>query len=207
MKRLLLLLFCIVLSAQFAAAEGGNRTRFDIGPKLGVNLSELDGTGWQAGYKTNLLGGLFMSVRGDHLGVSIEGLFSQTTYVTGQDFNSIYHTYIEAGKDSLMHGRFRLSYFNIPVLVQLRILGRTWLQAGVQYSGVVSVKDMDAFLTDAEGLFNTGSMAGVAGLWIDVTKHVNVGARYVMSWTNLNQGSIAEHWNQRNIQLHLGFTL
>jgi hypothetical protein len=206
MKRLLLAaLGCIIFSFP-ASAQVGNRTRFDFGPKLGVNLSQLNGTGWQGGYKTNLLGGLFLSVHGDRFGVQMEGLFSQTTYTTGKDFNSIYHAYIQAGKDSLLNGRFRLSYFNIPVMAQVRILGRAWLQAGVQYSGVVSVQDLDGFLKDAEGLFNTGTLSGVGGLWIDVTRRINAGARYVMGWSDLNQGDIAEAWKQRNVQLHVGLT-
>lgn len=206
MKRLLIsALACIFFSAA-ASAQVGNRTRFDFGPKLGVNLSELNGTTWEGGYKANLLGGLFLSVHGDRFGVQAEGLFSQTTYVTGKDFNSIYHTYIEAGKDSLMNGRFRLSYFNIPVMAQVRILGRAWLQVGVQYSGIVSVQDLDAFVRDAEGLFKTGTISGVGGLWIDVTRRINAGARYVMGWSDLNNSSVAESWKQRNVQLHMGLT-
>jgi hypothetical protein len=206
MKRLLILILCCALLPQLAASQARGRTRFDFGPKLGVNLSQLNGTGWQGGYKTNLLGGLFLSVHGDRFGIQAEGLFSQTTYTTGKDFNSIYHTYIEAGKDSLLNGRFRLSYFNIPVMAQVRILGRAWLQAGLQYSGVVSVQDMDNFLHDAEGLFNTGTISGVGGLWVDVTPRINAGARYVMGWSDLNEGAVSEAWKQRNVQLHIGLT-
>lgn len=206
MKRFLFACFCCLLFSPLVRADNGERTRFDFGPKIGVNLSEMYSDSWQSGYKSNLLGGLFMSIHGSRFGVQAEGLFSQTTYVTSKDFNTMYHTYLEAGKDSLLHGRFRLSYFNIPVMLQVRILGRAWLQAGVQYSGIVSVQDMDAFVKDAESLFNTGTMSGVAGLWIDITKHVNAGARYVMGWSDLNKSSVSDSWKQRNVQFHLGLT-
>jgi hypothetical protein len=186
-----------------------NRVKVDFGPKIGVNLSKMDGKTWDAGYKTNLLGGLFLSVHGKRFGVQIEGLFSQTTYVTGQDFNSVYNGYIAAGKDSLKNGQFKISYFNIPVMAQLHALNRAWLQAGLQYSGVVSVEDKDAFLKDAKSLFDKGSVAAVFGLWIDVTGRINAGARYVMGLNNVQSSdlsNVSDNWKQRDVQLHVGLT-
>ena len=182
-----------------------NRVHISGGPKIGTNLSKLDGTSWDGGYKANLLAGAWLSVHSDRFGAQIEGLFSQTTYITGPTFASVYRQYVEAGKDSVKNGRFMLSYFNIPVMAEVRILSRVWLQVGAQYSGIVSVKDKDEFVKDAESLFKNGSIAGVGGLWIDVTKHINVGARYVMGFSDMNESNIAESWKQRNIQIHIGF--
>jgi hypothetical protein len=208
MKRIALFL-AILCSYGIASAQDlpiVNRIHVNFGPKIGVNLSKLNGTSWEGGYKTNLLGGLFVSVHGNRFGGQIEGLFTQTTYVTGSDFNSVYHGYINAGKDSLKNGQFKISYFNIPVMAQLRMLSRAWLQAGVQYSGVVSVEDKDAFLKDAEGLFGSGTMSGVVGLWIDVTKRINAGARYVIGFSDINKSNVSENWKQRDVQLHVGLT-
>jgi hypothetical protein len=210
MKRI----FFIVIMSCVGVAAGAqdipviNRIHVNAGPKFGVNLSKMDGQSWQGGYKANLLGGLFLSVHGKRFGAQIEGLFSQTSYVTGPDFSSIYHTYINAGKDSLKNGRFQISYFNIPVMAQVRILGRAWMQVGAQYSGVVSVEDKDEFLKDAESLFSKGTVSAVGGLWIDVTKRINAGARYVMGMSNVNEeySNVAETWKQRDVQLHLGIT-
>ncbi len=210
MKRLALFCIlhfaCCICKAQDLPVV--NRIHISGGPKLGLNLSKLDGANWDGGYKTNLLGGAWLSVHGERFGAQIEGLFSQTTYVTGNSFDSVYHQYIAAGKDSIKNGRFMLSYFNIPVMGQVRILSRVWLQLGVQYSGVVSVKDKDAFVKDAESLFSSGSFAGVGGLWIDVSRHLNMGARYVVGLSNMNEqyDKIAESWKQRNIQIHIGYS-
>ena len=211
MNRILSLLFVLCCAVAPAGAQDlpvVNRIHVSGGPKIGLNLSKLDGTSWDGGYKTNLLGGAWLSVHGERFGAQIEGLFTQTTYVTGNSFDSVYHQYIEAGKDSVKNGRFMLSYFNIPVMAQVRILSRVWLQVGVQYSGVVSVKDKDAFVKDAESLFNSGSFAGVGGLWIDVSRHLNMGARYVIGLSNMNEqyDKVAESWKQRNIQIHLGYS-
>lgn len=210
MKQLLCLLFVLSFGTAARAQELPivNRIKVDLGPKIGLNLSKLDGQNWDGGYKSNLFGGVFLNVHGNRFGVQIEGLFSQNTYVTGPNFDSIYHSYIAAGKDSLEKGSFRVNYFNIPVMAQVRILSRVWLQVGAQYSGVVSVTDKDEFLKDAEGLFKKGSVAAVGGLWIDVTKRINAGARYVMGLSNINDeyGNVAESWKQRNVQFHLGLT-
>jgi hypothetical protein len=210
MKHLILLLstLCIIGTAEAQDVPFVPKIKVDLGPKIGINLSKLDGESWDGGYKTNLLGGVFLNVHSNRFGVQVEGLFTQTTYITGSSFDSIYHEYVNAGKDSLEHGSFRISYFNIPLMAQVRILSRVWLQVGAQYSGVVSVRDKDEFLKDAEGLFNSGSISGVGGLWIDVSRRVNVGARYVMGLSNLNDqyDKIPESWKQRDVQIHIGLT-
>lgn len=185
------------------------RISISVGPKIGVNLNKLDGVSWDGGYKTNLLGGAWLGVLGSRFGVQIEGLFAQTNYVTGQDFNTIYKQYIQAGKDSIKGGAFRVNYFSIPLLAQVRILNRVWLQVGPQYSGVVSVKDKDDFVRDATALFDKGSFSGVAGLWIDVTRHLNVGARYVQGFSNMSNvaDEVSGKWKMRDVQIHLGYRL
>ncbi len=204
-----LLMGLLLLAGTRAIAQDDERpprVSLTFGPKIGVNLSKLDGESWDGGYKTNLLGGAWLGLLGSRFGIQIEGLFSQTTYVTGQDFNSIYKQYIQAGKDSLKGGSFRVNYFNIPLLVQVRILNRVWLQLGPQYSGVVSIKDKDEFVRDASALFSKGSVSGVAGLWIDMTRHLNLGARYVQGFSNMSDVSdISEKWKMRDVQIHLGY--
>lgn len=204
---LLFLALAILGMGPFAMAQEGdptNRVRVSVGPKIGMNFSKLDGESWENGYKTNLLGGAWLSIHGERFGIQIEGLFSQTTYTTGQDFDEIYKQYLEAGKDSLQNGMFRLNYFNIPVLAQVKLINRVWLQVGPQYSGLVSVKDVDNFVKDAESLFKNGTISLVTGLHIDLTRHVNVGGRYVMGLSNVNNTGL-ETWKQRDIQVHLGY--
>ena len=202
-------LFFFCASAPVLAQDNGslNKVHLDLGVKLGANLSMLDGQGWEGGYKTNILGGAWVSIHGNRLGVQVDGLFSQTSYTTGPTFNSIYSQYLNAGKDSLKNGRFRLNYFNIPVLFQLRILSKAWLQVGPQYSGLVSVEDRDEFVKDAKGLFSTGTLSGVAGLQIQVTRHLNAGARYIFGVSDFNKTDVSESWKQYDVQIHVGYKI
>ncbi|MEO6831700.1 MAG: outer membrane beta-barrel protein, partial [Chitinophagaceae bacterium] len=206
---ILSIIFLLAFSLNARAQdEGGgfNHTKVSIGIKAGVNLSRLDGISWDGGFKANLLGGAWLSVHGKRFGIVLEGLFTQTDYVTGPGFDSIYHQYIRAGKDSIKNASFKLNYFNIPLLVEIRVLDRAWLQFGPQYSGVVSVEDKDEFVKDAEGLFKKGSIAGVAGLNVELTRHINLGARYIFGLSNVNNhyDQVAESWKRRDVQIHLG---
>lgn len=204
------LLVCITAGtsayAQDVEVPVVKRISFSGGPKLGVNLSKLNGTSWDGGYKTNLLGGAWLSLHGKRFGVQLEGLFSQTSYVTGPGFDSVYYQYIRAGKDSLQSGKFQVSYFNIPLMVQVKILNRVWLQVGPQYSGVVSVRDVDEFTKDAESLFSKGALSGAGGLWIEMTRHLNAGVRYVIGLTDINETAVSESWKQRDVQIHIGYS-
>lgn len=191
-----------------AQGGGGSNThpKVNVGIKAGVNLSRLDGANWDGGFKTNLFGGAWLALHGKRFGIVLEGLFSQTNYVTGPDFDSIYHQYIRAGKDSIKNASFKLNYFNIPLLVEIKILNRAWLQVGPQFSGLISVDDKDEFVKDAEGLFKKGSLAGVVGLNVELTQHINLGARYVFGISNVNNhyDDVRESWKRRDIQIHLG---
>ena len=200
-------LICFLASTSLTYAEDGqaaNRTRVGFGPKIGVNLSKMDGTSWEGGYKTNLLAGAWLAVNGSRFGLQLEGVFTQTSYITGSNFDSIYHQYMQAGTDSLTNGRFRLNYFNIPLIVQVRILNRVWLQVGPHYSGVVSIQDKDEFVKDATALFEDGTISIIGGLWVEMTRHLNAGARYVLGLSDLNKTDI-EAWKQRDLQIHIGY--
>lgn len=208
----LLALLCALLLPAFLYAQDGSGGAVPIklngGFKLGANMARLDGKTWESGYKTNLLGGVFLGVHGNRFGIQVEGLFSQSEYRTGKDFNSLYRDYLSDAKDSLKQGAFRVNYLNIPVLLQYRLLNRVWLQAGPQFSGVVSTKDRNQLVRDAGELFKKegyGNVSGVVGLWINLPFSLNIGGRYVMSFADENSTNVADSWKQRNVQLHIGY--
>lgn len=209
--KLLSLICGLLLPLGLLAQDGGSgpaSIRLDGGIKLGANMARLDGKSWDAGYRTNLLGGVFLGIHGGRLGIQAEGLFAQSEYRTGKDFNTLYHDYLNDAKDSLKAGAFRVNYLNIPILLQYRLLNRVWLQAGPQFSGIVSTKDKDALVHDAGELFKKdgySNVSGVVGLWINLPFHLNIGGRYIMSFANENSTNVSESWKQRNVQLHIGY--
>ena len=210
MNRIKLLIFCAALMlpaclrAQDDVVTSLARTKVTAGIKVGVNLSKLNGENWDNGYKTNLLGGAYLGVHGDRFGLQLEALFSQSSYTTGTGFGDIYHQYLNNVSDSAKHGTFRVSYLNIPLLAELRLLKHAWFQVGPQYSGVVGTKDVDMLYKDAKGLFSSGTVSGVLGLWFDLPLHLNFGARYVFDLSHANDNSVSQTWKQHDVQIHLG---
>lgn len=187
-------------------AQEVRRVRLNVGLKGGLNLSKLDGENWEGGYKSNILGGAFVRVHNGRVGVSVEGFFSQVSYTTGKDFKSIYNSYVDSAKSTLESGRLQVSYFNIPVILQIKVVSRVWLQVGPQFSGVVSVKDKDAFFKDAESIIKKGTLSGVGGIWVDLPFHLNAGARYVLAFSRFDDNDVDASWKQRNVQVHVGLT-
>ena len=183
---------------------------FDLGLKVGANFEQLNGKTWDNGYKAGFLGGVFAGLRYHKIGVQIEGLFSQTHYqTTGSQLYTVYKgapSLFNGVIDSTKQGNFRASYFNIPVLFEYKLIPMLWLQIGPQYSGIVSVKDENGFVNDAKGLFKSGAVSGVLGLELKLPLHLNAGARYILGFSSLNATDVSGAWQQRTLQLHLGWT-
>lgn len=191
------------------AYDGGtkvSRIRILAGLKAGVNLAKLNGDNWEGGYKAGLLGGAYLGVKGKHLGLQVEGIFSQGNYITSTTFYDGYRQFYNNIGDSVKEGNFRVNYLSIPVLVTLNLFRRVQLQLGPQYSGVVSVNDKDELLKDAKSLFHNGTVEGVGGLWLNVSRHLNAGVRYVVSFSDLNETNVKDKWDAHSLQLHIGYT-
>lgn len=212
MKKLLLILSFLV--PLFAGAQGLGNASVDLGIKLGANFTNIDGYYWQNGYKANFLGGVFLGVNGPRFGVQIEGLFTQSTYVTGKGFYQLYQGFYQNVSDSAQSGTFRINNFSIPILLNIRIMSRVWLQLGPQYSGIVSVDDADHLMKDAQKLFKNGTLSAVGGLAIKLPLHLTVCGRYVMGLSNFNNNydytktsnNIKDDWKQRTLQVTVGYT-
>jgi len=210
-KSSLILMLLLFFSTHLLAQKPG----FNSGFKLGANLNQIDGKYWENGMKTNLLGGVFASVDGIHFGVHLEGLFTQSTFVTGASFNDLYKDYYQAGKDSILNGRFRVSAFSIPLLLDIRPIPKIKFQIGPQYSGILDVNDQDNLLINASKLFKSGSIDGIVGVWVDLFAHFNIGARYIVGLSNiskvegltLNSQEVSDAWRQKLIQIHIGYNL
>jgi hypothetical protein len=206
-KLILLLIMMALCPAMLHAQDGVSRLRLKAGIKAGLNFSQLKGDSWESGYKTNLLGGVYLGVQGPKLGVQAEGLFTQSTYVTGTDFKQIGLNHFNNIADSARQGSFRVNSLSIPLLLNLKLFNNAVIQLGPQYTGIVSVDDKDALLKDAASLFSKGDLSGVAGLWIELPMHLNIGARYIFGLTDVNNSDqLQESWKRKVVQVHLGYT-
>jgi hypothetical protein len=185
----------------------------DLGIKLGASFNNVNGSYWQNGYKANLLGGIFLGVTGKRLGGQIEGVFTQSTFVTGDKFNEIYQDAYQTGKDSVKGGSFKVNTLNIPLLLNIKLFSRAVIQIGPQFTGVVSVRDKDELFKDAKSLFNN-SFDGVIGVDLKLPAHLDIGARYIIGLSNMHKTNSAsssqevdDAWKQKTLQIHIGYSI
>lgn len=210
------LLLCILSQSSSARAQAmgaANPTRRShvlpklyAGVKFGANFSYLSGRDWENGVKSNLVSGLYAGVKGVGFGFQMEGLFEQSDYISGNSFHELYRSYYNDLRDSLQKGTFRVNKLCLPVLLQMRVSRLFWLQAGVQFYGVVSVRDNARLLKDAKELFRSGSTAGLLGATIHIG-NADLGGRFVFDFNNLNNIYSAEVWRQYMLQFHVGVKL
>ena len=200
MKKFLLLPL-LALGLFTATAKAQNvPLKADLGVKVGANFTEVGGDHWVKTYQPGILLGAIVGVRKEKFGVQAEFLVNSARYTTKDLI------------DSVRKGDFRATYFDIPVMVEYRIMGgkllpKVWVMAGPQFSGLMSVKSLNDFAGDAKSSFKSGYFAGVAGLEVRFMKFT-VGGRYVMGLTSINNQNVStvkESWNTRTAQLYLGF--
>jgi hypothetical protein len=214
-NRLLTFLLVLLLSTSgwAQALSGMNPSRkIPVGPKLyaglkiGANFSYLSGNSWSNGVKSNLLGGIFAGVKGGGFGIQGEALFEQSDYTTSDGFYGVFKNHYNNLGDSLKSGSFRVSKLSLPILLQMRIARLIWLQPGVQFYGVVGVKDANGLVSDAKKLFKNGAVAGVLGASLRL-RNADLGARLIYDFQNLNNLTASENWRQFMLQAHIGIVL
>lgn len=209
---LLLILLCSspafaqVFSGVNPSRKAPVATKFYAGAKLGANFSYLTGESWSNGVKSNLLGGVFAGVRGGAFGLQGEALFEQSAYTTSDGFYGAFKNHYQDVSDSLKAGSFRVSKLTLPVLLQFRVARLLWLQPGVQFYGVVAVKDLNGLVNDAKKMFRSGAVAGVMGASFRF-RSVDIGARFIYDLQNLNNVTTSENWHQFMLQGHIGLVL
>lgn len=176
------------------------------GIKFGANFSYLSGKSWTNGIKSNMLGGVYAGIKGGAFGAQIEGLFEQSDYKTSDNFYSLYKSFYKDIKDSVKNGTFRVNKLSLPVVLQFRMARLIWLQTGVQFYGIVNVKDNAALVRDAKTLFKSGNTAGIIGATMHIG-NADIGLRTLFDFQNLNNLSSKDVWRQYVFQAHVGIKL
>lgn len=198
-------LLCLVLlqynkSAAFVPlpAVVKNVPKVDGGIKVGMNYERLGGGNWERSMQPGLVIGSFIGVRENVLGFQLEALVNTSKYT----FKDI--------KDSAQKGNFRAAYFNVPFLLQYKLLGKAalpklWLLCGPQYSGLLSVKSLNNYNTTGDILrkSNFGVIVGLEARFL----RFSAGARYIHGLEDINNDVIKAAggtWSTRSLQFTAG---
>jgi hypothetical protein len=212
-SKIYLTLMCLCLPAMMYAQIGLSSVSpvdIDLGVKVGANFAKLDGETWQTGYKAGFMGGIYGAVKVKKIGGQIEALLSQANYTTTSGkFYNVYGPLFKNAADSAKEGHINVTYLNVPVLFNYKLLGNAWIHLGPQFSTVLSVRDKDGILRDPESIFKNGAVSGVVGATLNLPLGLNVGVRYIFSFSDENNVNVpaADSWKNRTIQAHIGYNI
>ncbi len=196
-------LLCSLLSTTDTQAQ-----KLLLGLKAGVNLDRTGGDHLDGKFAGSFLGGAFVGVKFSKIKVQGELLFSQGKVTTGDNFGSAFKGYLKNSVDSLKEGTFKMNELSIPIIVSLNVVPKLlWIHAGPQYTGVVSIKDVDGLVKGTKDVFKSGYLSGVVGAELELPFSLNAGVRYVFGISDRNNTNVSESWRTSHFQIHVGFNI
>ncbi len=197
-------LFALFLcSSNFSQAQG-----LLLGLKAGVSFDKTQGKNLEGEFSGYFLAGAYAGVRFTNVRVKAEALFSRGTITTGDNFKDAFGSYLSQSASNIKDGTFKMNELSIPVLVGFQLIPKfLWIEAGPQYTGVVSIKDVDGFLRESKDVFKSGYLSGVVGAELQLPFNLNAGARYIFGISDRNNTNVSGAWRTSHIQVHVGIGL
>ncbi|MEP6947858.1 MAG: porin family protein [Ginsengibacter sp.] len=175
---------------------------FRIGAKAGVNINKISGQSYNSGFNYNyLLGGFMQFNFSKTFGFQPEVNFVQSSSEFTNDASGVYDDLFIGGGQR----KAKLDYLEVPLLLNINIgpSKRVKLQLGPQIGGVL--KETVNSLKNNDALFKKSNWAAVGGLWIQIP-FINLGARYELGLTNLNDIDNQQKWKSQAFTIFAGFT-
>lgn len=195
-----LLIITILLVFNVSAQDRENF--FRLGGKAGVNINKIKGQSYKSGFSYDyLLGGFLQFNLSDRIGIQPEINFTQSTSTFAGESTDIYDDLFAGGSQK----KARLNYLKVPVLVNFNIgpSKRVKLQLGPQLGGLVNEK-IDS-LQNNGNIYKNSDWSAVGGLWVQLPL-INIGGRYELGLTNINDIDNREKWKSQAITIFAGFT-
>ena len=205
MQNLFIALLLIVSFSTFAQrnkVDGENEKFFRFGAKGGVNVNKISGQSYKEGFNYNFQAGVFLQFNfSNRFGLQPEVNFVQTSSEFSNDANNIYNDLFLGGSQK----KAKLNYLEVPLLLNINVgeSKRVKLQIGPAYGGLLK-QTVDS-LKNNGNFYKNGEWAAIGGLWIQIP-FVNVGARYKLGLTNLNDIDDRQKWKSQSIQVFVGVT-
>lgn len=175
---------------------------FRIGAKAGVNINKINGQSYKSGFNYNyLLGGFMQFNFSKRFGIQPEINFVQSTAEFSNDGSTVYDDLFGDGSQK----KAKLDYLKIPLLLNINLgpSKRVKLQLGPQVGGLLK-QSIDS-LKENRDIFKKGDWSAVGGLWIQIP-FINLGARYEIGLSNLNDIDNNEKWRSQAFMIFVGFT-
>lgn len=198
----LLLIVSLPALAQRNKVDGENEKFFRFGVKGGVNMNKITGRAYKDGFNFNFQAGAFLQFNfSNRFGLQPEVNFVQTSSEFSNDVNDIYYDLFLGGSQK----KAKMNYLEVPLLLNINVgeSKRVKLQIGPAYGGLLK-QTVDS-LKNNGNLYKNGEWAAIGGIWIQIP-FVNLGARYKLGLTNLNDIDERQKWKSQSIQVFVGVT-
>lgn len=198
--KLILSLIITLLVLNVSAQDRENF--FRIGGKAGVNINKIKGQSYKSGFSYDyLLGGFLQFNFSDKIGLQPEINFTQSTSSFSNESTDVYDDLFLGGGQK----KARLNYIKVPVLVNFNIgpSKRVKLQLGPQIGGLLKEK-VDSLQNHGD-IYKKSDWSAVGGLWLQLP-FVNIGGRYELGLSNINDVDNREKWKSQAITIFVGFT-
>ncbi|UEG48958.1 PorT family protein [Ferruginibacter lapsinanis] len=183
-------------------ADTENFLRF--GGKVGFNLNKTPGQSFKNSFHYNYQLGGFVQVNfSRRFGLQPEVNFVQSTTTQTTELSDIFDDAFRDGTQI----RKPFNYLEIPLLVNMNVgqSRHVKLQFGPAYNILLN-KTPEAIKNNTiTNLYKDGELSAIGGLWIQVP-FINIGARYKMGLTKVTSFDNTQSWNNRAIEVAVGFT-
>lgn len=177
-----------------------------LGIKAGANFDKTSGDYLDSKFNGHFLVGAYTGVRFSKIKIQADLLFSQSKVTTGDNFGNAIGNYATDNAKAIKKGTFKMNELSIPVTIGFNILPKLlWINAGPQYTGVVSINDVNGFVTETKKVFKSGYLSGVVGAELELPFSLNAGVRYVFGISDRNNVDVPDAWRTSYFQLHVGF--
>ncbi len=187
--------------------HSANAQKFHIGVKGGANIYNNSGKELSNQYNAYPFGGAYIGVSGKKLSFVVEGLFTQTQMIAGDNFNQVFDAYIQNGQQQIKNAEFSFSELSVPVVVGLKLLPAVWIELGPQFTKIVNMNDKDGVLKEMSNVHKDSYISALAGLKIKLPLGLHLTGRYVQGLSNRNNSSVSERWTTQHFQVGVGFGL
>jgi len=197
MKTKLAIMAIALLTMQAASAQ-----KFRIGAKAGANLVKVDGKSFKDEFRYGYhLGGFseIVLTKDKKLSLQPEVLFSQYSTTLDSNFKSVYENVINSHQSHV-----KLNYLSIPILLNYKLIGPIYLQAGPAFS--VLMDQSRTFLQNGGDAFKKGDFSMIGGAQVRLAK-LYLSGRYVIGLANINDIDNKDKWKSQAIQLSVGLSL
>jgi hypothetical protein len=196
MKMKLVTMMIALLVMQAASAQ------FRIGAKAGTNVVKVDGISFEDQFRYGYHIGGFADIAltdDKKLWLQPEVVFNQYSTTLDSSYKTIYQNIINSSQSKQKFG-----YLSIPILLNYKLIGPIYLQAGPQFS--ILVDQNKNFLQNGGDAFKKGDFAMIGGAQVKLAK-IYLTGRYVVGLNNINDIDNKDKWKSQAIQLSVGLSL